>query len=121
MVLSTRLAPLPRADPPQVVANRRMIVDAVAYRFGVTVANLFGPDQRHTFVVPRHIAMYLIKRMLKHSLPRIADYFGGRDHTTVMNGVRRYAAARLVDAPIAAELHNLEHAITHRIPIERMS
>ncbi len=33
--------------------------------------------------------MYLIRKELDNSFPSIGDFFGGRDHTTVMHGVEK--------------------------------
>jgi chromosomal replication initiator protein len=37
----------------------------------------------------RHIAMYLCRSLLSSSLSQIGNEFGGRDHTTVINGIEK--------------------------------
>ena len=68
------------------------IMSEVAGAFGVTVENLLGADRRQAVVLPRQIAMYLLREEAKYSLPKIGEALGGRDHTTVM-----YACQKVTD------------------------
>jgi len=68
------------------------VMSQVAGAFGVTVQNLIGPDRRQEVVLPRQIAMYLLREETKYSLPKIGEAMGGRDHTTVM-----YACQKVTD------------------------
>ncbi|MBL4890474.1 MAG: hypothetical protein JKX91_01335, partial [Rhizobiaceae bacterium] len=45
-------------------------------------------------VQPRYEAYWLIKRNTSLTLPTIGRLLGGRDHTTILHGVRRYETAR---------------------------
>jgi chromosomal replication initiator protein len=65
------------------------VVSQVAGAFGVTVQNLVGPDRRQEIVLPRQIAMYLLRVEANCSLPKIGEAFGGRDHTTVMHACQK--------------------------------
>jgi len=65
------------------------IVEAVADEFDITVDDLKGQSRARDFSVPRQISYYLICQIQRYSLPRIGRFFGGRDHTTIMHGVRR--------------------------------
>jgi chromosomal replication initiator protein len=55
--------------------------------------------------------MYLCKQLTSRSLPEIGRSFGGRDHTTVMHGVRRIGELRSKDAEIADDLELLRRAL----------
>jgi chromosomal replication initiator protein len=68
------------------------VVSKVAGAFGVTVQNMIGPDRRQEIVLPRQIAMYLLRVEANCSLPKIGEALGGRDHTTVM-----YACQKVTD------------------------
>jgi chromosomal replication initiator protein len=68
------------------------VVRKVAGAFGVTVQNMIGPDRRQEIVLPRQIAMYLLRVEANYSLPKIGEALGGRDHTTVM-----YACQKVTD------------------------
>jgi chromosomal replication initiator protein len=68
------------------------VMSQVAGAFGVSVENLIGPDRRQEVVLPRQIAMYLLREEANFSLPKIGQALGGRDHTTVM-----YACQKVTD------------------------
>ncbi|RPI88582.1 MAG: chromosomal replication initiator protein DnaA [Chloroflexi bacterium] len=65
------------------------IVNAVADTFGVTVERLLGRDRTREIVLPRQIAMYLLREEAHCSLPQIGEALGGRDHTTIMHGCEK--------------------------------
>ena len=56
---------------------------------------------------PRQMAMYLAKQMTNRSLPEIGRRFGGRDHTTVMHGVRKIDSLLATDEQIARDVETL--------------
>jgi chromosomal replication initiator protein len=70
--------------------NRRIapaaIIDAVAVQFGIEREKLLGRERSKDIVLPRQVAMYLIREETNASLPEIGNAMGGRDHTTVMYG-----------------------------------
>lgn len=70
--------------------NRRLapaiIIDTVATQFGIEREKLLGRDRSREIVLPRQVAMYLIREETNASLPEIGTAMGGRDHTTVMYG-----------------------------------
>jgi chromosomal replication initiator protein len=65
------------------------ITDIVAEAFGVPVSDIIGPQRLREYVVPRHVAYYLAHELGYFSMPQIGRHFGGRDHTTVLHGIRR--------------------------------
>lgn len=68
----------------------RDVLDYVAAIHGLTHAEMTGSCRQRRFARPRQIAMYAMHHLCPHmSYPAIAQMIGGRDHTTVMHGVRR--------------------------------
>ncbi len=55
--------------------------------YNISMEDLIKESRKKEFVKPRQIAMYLIRKELDNSFPSIGDFFGGRDHTTVMHAV----------------------------------
>lgn len=56
----------------------------VADYFHLKVSDLRAKRRTRSVARPRQIAMFLIRTLTTHSLPEIGEYFGGRDHTTVL-------------------------------------
>jgi chromosomal replication initiator protein len=71
------------------VPTVREIARLVARHFGLKLADLKSPQRQRSLVAARCVAMYLARQLTPASLSEIGDYFGGRDHTTVLHGCRR--------------------------------
>jgi chromosomal replication initiator protein len=61
----------------------------VADFFNIKVSDLRAKRRSRSIAHPRHIAMFLIRSLTSHSLPEIGEYFGGRDHTTVLHAFNK--------------------------------
>ena len=83
----------------------------VSEHYNIRLSDMIGPRRMRSFARPRQVAMYLCKQMTSRSLPEIGRRFGGRDHTTVMHGVKRIEALRHQDAQIAEDLEMLRRAL----------
>jgi len=79
----------------------------VADHFKVRVADLKATTRAKPIVVPRQIAMYLIKKHLDRSLVEIGRSFGGKDHTTVMNALERIDYLQQHDADLRNNIEEL--------------
>ena len=66
-----------------------LIINTVAEHFDLTTADLIGNKRSSKIAYPRQIAMYLCRHMTDTTLKIIGDSLGGRDHTTIMSGIRR--------------------------------
>jgi len=83
----------------------------VSEHFNIRLSDMIGPKRLRSFARPRQIAMYLSKQLTSRSLPEIGRRFGGRDHTTVMHGVRRIEELKQSDSQIAEDLELLGRAL----------
>jgi chromosomal replication initiator protein len=83
----------------------------VSDHYNIRLSDLIGPKRVRTFARPRQVAMYLAKHMTTRSLPDIGRRFGGRDHTTVMHGVRRIEELKARDSQLAEDLELLRRAL----------
>ncbi|MEL7257746.1 MAG: chromosomal replication initiator protein DnaA [Pseudomonadota bacterium] len=83
----------------------------VSEHYNIRLSDMIGPKRVRSFARPRQVAMYLCKQMTSRSLPEIGRRFGGRDHTTVMHGVRRIEELKVQDAQIAEDLEILRRAL----------
>ncbi|PRY74082.1 chromosomal replication initiator protein [Marivita geojedonensis] len=97
------------------VSERKVSIEEiqrkVADHYLIRHSDLVGPKRVRTFARPRQIAMYLCKQLTTRSLPEIGRHFGGRDHTTVMHGVRRIEELKKQDAQIAEDVELLRRSL----------
>jgi len=83
----------------------------VSEHYNIRLSDMLGPKRLRSFARPRQVAMYLCKQFTSRSLPEIGRRFGGRDHTTVMHGVRRIEELEQSDEQIAEDLRLLRRAL----------
>jgi len=83
----------------------------VSEHYNIRLSDMIGPKRLRTYARPRQIAMFLSKQLTSRSLPEIGRRFGGRDHTTVMHGVRRIEELRTQDGQISEDLEMLRRAL----------
>ncbi|EEB85942.1 chromosomal replication initiator protein DnaA [Roseobacter sp. GAI101] len=83
----------------------------VSEHYNIRLSDMVGPKRLRSYARPRQVAMYLCKKMTSRSLPEIGRRFGGRDHTTVMHGVKRIEELKQNDAQIAEDLELLRRAL----------
>lgn len=69
--------------------NMDQIQRLVAEYFNMKVSDLRSKRRTKSIAEPRQIAMYLIRNLTTHSYPEIGEYFGGRDHTTVLHACQK--------------------------------
>jgi chromosomal replication initiator protein len=95
------------------------IQQRVAERFGVSRAELVGSSRAATPLRARQVAIFLTRELTDLSLPQIGRLYGGRDHTTVLNSLRRVEASLDEDAELAEKVRELRGAIHNPVGGER--
>ncbi len=95
--------------------DRRVTIEEiqrkVAEHYNIRLSDMLGPKRVRSFARPRQVAMYLAKQMTSRSLPEIGRRFGGRDHTTVLHGVKRIEELKTQDGQVAEDLEMLRRAL----------
>ena len=91
----------------------------VANEFGVSRAELVGSTRAATPLRARQVAIFLTRELTDLSLPQIGRLYGGRDHSTVLNSLRRVEAGVAEDPALAnrvSELRAVIHSAEHSSP-----
>ena len=83
----------------------------VAEHYNVRLSDLIGPKRQRTIARPRQVAMFLAKQMTTRSLPEIGRRFGGRDHTTIMHGIRKVEELQGADQQLAEDINMLRRLL----------
>ena len=76
------------------------IQEKVAEFFKISLNDLKSEKRLKSLVIPRHIAMYLSKKYTQKSFPDIAKKFGGKNHATIIHGVKNIEELILKDSEI---------------------
>jgi chromosomal replication initiator protein len=96
-------------------SDRKITVEEIQRKvsdhYNIRLSDMIGPKRVRSYARPRQIAMYLAKQLTTRSLPEIGRRFGGRDHTTVIHGVRRIEDLKEKDSQIADDLELLRRAL----------
>jgi hypothetical protein len=82
----------------------------------VTITELRSQRRTKTVVRARQIAMYLAKTETGQSLPELGRRFGGRDHTTILHGVRKIEGLIGKDPELAAMVNRIKSIIPEAAP-----
>ena len=83
----------------------------VAANYKLTVDQLVSKNNSRQFSFPRQIAMYLCKRLTKHSYPEIGRAFGGKHHTTVIHSFEKIQSLSATDAGLQRLLLDLSESL----------
>lgn len=78
-------------------ASIRKIQLDVARHFGVELTELLGRYKTPAMMLPRHVAMYLCRKLTTKTRQEIGQSFGGRDHSSVLNSCRRIQVLMAAD------------------------
>ena len=81
---------------------------ACAQEFGVTEKQMTGKSRRENMVLPRHVAMYLVRSLTSLSLPQIGWRFGKRDHTSVLHAIVRIPERCILDPALIDRIERIE-------------
>ena len=94
--------------------DRRITIDEIQRKtadyYGLKLADMLSPRRAREVARPRQVAMYLAKKLTPRSLPEIGRRFGGRDHTTVMHGVKQIEKLRAADNELNGDVAKLLRA-----------
>jgi chromosomal replication initiator protein len=83
----------------------------VAEHYNIRLSDMIGPKRLRNIARPRQVAMYLSKQLTPRSLPEIGRRFGGRDHTTIMHGVRKIEELMSTDSQLSDDLQLLRRLL----------
>ena len=77
-------------------------------------ADVVGKKKNKEVVNPRQIAIYLINEFMNIPLAAIGEYFGGREHTTVMHARDKISAQIATDAKTKTAVNDIKAMILRK-------
>lgn len=88
-----------------------LIQEIVAAHYNIRIEDIQGSKKPKNIAFPRQVSMYLSRKLLDLSLPKIGEKFGGRDHSTVMHAVSKIEKMLETDTVLQGTVFQLEKQI----------
>ena len=89
------------------------IIKKVAKHFHLTASTLISKARKKEIVFARDIAIYLTKNNCNLSLSEIGNYFGKRDHATILHAYKKITQKKTVDLTLKIEIDALQSILEH--------
>lgn len=93
------------------VVPSKSIMTAVCREFAVSTKELVGASRRRTIVLARAVAIHLLRNLTDFSLDSIGKVLGNRDHSTILNAMRRLELEMAQDASLRTRVTSLLQSI----------
>lgn len=91
--------------------SARQIIERCARHYQVSFEDITGPKRDKDIVVPRQVAMYMLRSELHLSFPKIARELGRKDHTTAIHSVEKIEKESRLDADIRNALAEIKERL----------
>jgi chromosomal replication initiator protein len=92
--------------------TKQMILRNVIDEFGFSEAELKGKKRTQKLALARQTSMYLLRAHLSLSLAEIGDFFGGKDHSTVIHAIDKIEHLKKTDLEYFQRLERITNKIT---------
>ena len=91
--------------------SARQIIERCARHYQVSFEDIVGPKRDKDIVVPRQVAMYMLRSELHLSFPKIARELGRKDHTTAIHSVEKIEKEQRIDADMRSALSEIKERL----------
>lgn len=91
--------------------SAKQIVERTARHFQIPLEDILGPKRDKDIVVPRQVAMYMLRSELHLSFPKIARELGRKDHTTAIHSVEKIEKESRLDADISSAIKQIRERL----------
>lgn len=91
--------------------SARQIIERTARYFQIPLEDILGPKRDKDIVVPRQVAMYILRSELHLSFPKIARELGRKDHTTAIHSIEKIEKEALLDADIRSAISSIKEKL----------
>lgn len=88
--------------------SAKQIIERTARYYQISVDDILGPKRDKDIVVPRQVAMYILRSELHLSFPKIARELGRKDHTTAIHSVEKIEKESQFDAQIKTAINEIK-------------
>ncbi len=91
--------------------SSRHIIERTAKHFRISMDDILGPKRDKDIVLPRQIAMYMLRSELHLSFPKIAHELGRKDHTTAIHSIVKIEKELAYDGAVKQSVEELKERL----------
>jgi chromosomal replication initiator protein len=91
--------------------SAKQVIERTARHFQIPLEDILGPKRDKDIVVPRQVAMYMLRSELHLSFPKIARELGRKDHTTAIHSVEKIEKEKNFDAELRAAIAEIKERL----------
>jgi len=91
--------------------SAKQVIERTARHFQVSMEDIMGPKRDKDIVVPRQVAMYVLRSELHLSFPKIARELGRKDHTTAIHSVEKIEKEAALDNDIKNAIQEIKERL----------
>ncbi|MDB5168797.1 MAG: chromosomal replication initiation protein DnaA [Candidatus Saccharibacteria bacterium] len=91
--------------------SAKQIIERTARHFQIPMEDILGPKRDKDIVVPRQVAMYMLRSELHLSFPKIARELGRKDHTTAIHSVEKIEKESQFDASLRLAINEIKERL----------
>jgi chromosomal replication initiator protein len=91
--------------------SAKQIIERTARHFQIPMEDIMGPKRDKDIVVPRQIAMYMLRSELHLSFPKIARELGRKDHTTAIHSIEKIEKESRLDADMRSAIAQIKERL----------
>lgn len=106
LTIATGLLGTNRTRPKHLSAKH--IIERTARHYQIAMEDILGPKRDKDIVVPRQVAMYMLRNELHLSFPKIARELGRKDHTTAIHSVEKIEKERQLDTNLRSAIADIK-------------
>lgn len=89
----------------------KQVIEKTAKHFQVSMDDILGPKRDKDIVVPRQVAMYMLRSELHLSFPKIARELGRKDHTTAIHSVEKIEKESAIDSQLKNAISEIKERL----------
>lgn len=91
--------------------SARQVIEKTAKYYQLNIEDIVGPKRDKEIVVPRQIAMYLLREEFGMSFPKIAHELGRKDHTTAIHSVTKIGNEIALSASLREQIDTIRERL----------
>lgn len=89
----------------------KQVIEKTAKHFHISTDDILGPKRDKDIVLPRQVAMYVLRSELHLSFPKIARELGRKDHTTAIHSIEKIERELLADPQVKEAVSSIKEKL----------